>query len=156
MGANGGHFAGWILGSILTLFTIFDISPLWMDQFWKNWWPNCRFFDARTDSDKILYRYDPQNFWETLEAGAKKWIFSPFWLLKSLNFSASELDKDKKSVSKLNYYSRANQWCIQHINMLKQINLAELQRSVGMIKCHFGNFGHFWPKIGPLRLWNLT
>ena len=99
------------LGSILTLFTIFDISPLWMDQFWKNWWPNCRFFDALTDSGKIFDQYDPQNFWQTLEAGAKNWIFSPIWSLGSQNLSTSEQEKDEKLVSKLNYSSSANQWC---------------------------------------------
>ena len=29
-------------------------------------------FDALTDSGKTFDRYDPQNFWETVEAGAKK------------------------------------------------------------------------------------
>ena len=154
-GVNGGHFAGWIS----TLLTFFDISRLWMDQFLKNWWPNCRVFDALTDSGTIFNRYDPQNFWETLEAGAKRWIFSPFWSLWSQNLGTSEQEKDKKSVSKLNYCSRANQWCNRHVNMLKHINLAELQRSVGMIKCYFlvilvilgPKSGHFafeiWPKI---------
>ena len=54
------------------IFTIFDISPLWMNQFERNWWPNWRFFDALNESGKIFDRYDPQNFWRTLEAGAKK------------------------------------------------------------------------------------
>ena len=40
-------------------------------------------------------------------------------------------------MSKLNYSSRSNQWCNRHVNMLKHIDLAELQRSVGMIKWHF-------------------
>ena len=130
-------FYQWIWWSILTFLTIFDVSPLWMDKFGWNWWPNWRVFDALTESGKIFDRYDPQNFWETLEAGAKKWIFSPFWSLWSQNLGTSEQEKDKKSVSKLNYCSRANQWCNRHVNMLKHINLAELQRSVGMLKCHF-------------------
>ena len=117
-------------------------------NFEKNWWPNCRFFDARTDSDKILYRYDPQNFWETLEAGAKKWIFSPFWLLWSKNLGTSEIEKDKKFMSKLNYSSRSNQWCNRHVNMLKHIDLAELQRSVG-------NSRSRWKKVNFLSFWLL-
>ena len=71
--------------SILIFFTIFDISPLWMDQFGRNWWPNWRFFDALTESAKIFDRYDLQIFRETLEAGSKKWIFMPLWLLWSQN-----------------------------------------------------------------------
>ena len=62
-------------------------------------------------------------------------------------------------MSKINYCSRANQWCNQHVNMLKHIDLAELRRSVGMMKWHFfvilvilgSKLGHFafeiWPKI---------
>ena len=121
-----GYFTNWIWWSILTFFTIFDISPLWMDKFGWNWWPNWRVFDALTESGKIFDRYDPQNFWETLEAGAKKWIFSPFWLPRSKNSGTSEIEKDKKSMSKLNYSSRSNQWCNWHDNMLKHIDLAEL------------------------------
>ena len=137
----------------------FTISQPWIDESLKNWWPNWRVFDALTESGKIFDRYDPQNFWETLEAGAKKWIFSPFWLLWSKNLGTSEIEKDKKFMSKLNYSSRSNQWCNRHVNMLKHIDLAELQRSVGMIKWHFlvilvilgSKSGHFaleiWPKI---------
>ena len=65
-----GFLTRWIWWSILTFFTIFDISLLWMDKFGWNWWPNWRVFDALTESGKIFDRYDPQNFWETLEAGA--------------------------------------------------------------------------------------
>ena len=137
MGVKGCHFAEWIFGSILTFFTIFDISPLWMDQFWENWWPNWKFFNALTDSGTIFNRYDPQNFRETQEAGATKWIFSPFWSLWSQNLGTSELEKDNKLVSKLNYSSRANEWCNRYVNMLKHMNLAELQRSVRIIKCYF-------------------
>ena len=133
------------------IFTVFDISPLWIDKFRWNWWPNWRFFDALTESVKIFDRYDPQNLWETLEAGAKKWIFSPFWLLWSKNSGTSEIEKDKKSMSKLNYSARCNQWCNRHVDMLKHIDLAELKRSVGMTKYHFlvilvilgSNLGHF-------------
>ena len=155
-----GFLTRWIWWSILTFFTIFDISPLWMDKFGQNWWPNWRVFDALTESGKIFDRYDRQNIWETLEAGAKKWIFSPFWLLWSKNLGTSEIEKDKKFMSKLNYSSRSNQWCNRHVNMLKHIDLAELQRSIGMIKWHFlvilvilgSKSGHFafeiWPKFG--------
>ena len=66
-----GYFTRWIWWSILTFFTIFDISPLWMDQFGQNWWPNRRFFDALNESGKVFDRYGPQIFWKTLEAGAK-------------------------------------------------------------------------------------
>ena len=132
-----GFLTRWIWWSILTFFTIFDISLLWMDKFGWNWWPNWRVFDALTESGKIFDRYDPQNFWETLEAGAKKWIFSPFWLLWSNNLGTSEIENDKKSVGKLNYCSRPNQWCNRHVNRLKHIDLAKLQRSVGMMKWQF-------------------
>ena len=132
----------------MTFFTVFNISWLCMVQFWWNLWPNWRFFDALTDSGKIFGRYDPQNFWENVEAGAKKWIFLPIWLLWSQNCDDSKLAKDIKSMSKLNYSSRANQWCNQHVNMLKHIDLAELRISVGMIKWHFlvilaSKSGHF-------------
>ena len=135
-----GYFTRWIWWSILTFFTIFDISLLWMDKFGWNWWPNWRVFDALTESGKIFDQYDPQNFWETLEAGAKKWIFSPFWLLWSNNLGTSEIKNDKKSVGKLNYCSRPNQWCNRHVNRLKHIDLAKLQRSVGIIKWLFGHY----------------
>ena len=78
------------------------------------------------DSGKIFDRYDPQNVLETVEAGAKKSIFLPIWLLLSQNFGASELEKDKKFMSKSNYSSRANQWCNRHLNMLKHTDLLEL------------------------------
>ena len=109
-----GFITIWIWWSILTFFTIFDISPLWMDQFGQNWWPNWRFFDALNESGKIFDRYDPQNFWKTLEASAKKWIFLQFRLLWSYNLGTSELEKNKKSMSKLNYSSRSNQWRNPH------------------------------------------
>ena len=128
-----GYFIRWIWWSILTFFKIFDISPLWIDKFRWNWWPNWRVFDALIESGKIFDQYDPQNFWETLEAGAKKWIFSPFWLLWSENLGTSETEKDKKFMGKLNYSSRSNQWCNRHVNMLKHIDLAEL-------------LGSQWPK----------
>ena len=121
----------------MTFFTISDISPLWMDQFGQNWWLNWDFFDALNESGKIFDRYDLQNFWETLKAGAKKWIFSPFWQLWSNNLGTSKIENDKKSVGKLNYRSRSNQWCNWHVNRLKHKDLAKLQRSVGMIKWHF-------------------
>ena len=90
-----------------------------------------------TESGKIFDWYDPQNFWETLEAGGKKWIFLPFWLLWSNNLGTSETENDKKSVGKLNFCSRPNHWCNRHVNRLKHIDLAKLQRSVCMIKWHF-------------------
>ena len=130
-------------GGLFWHFTVFDISPPWIDKFRWNWWPNWRFL-MLTESVKIFARYDPQNLWETLEAGTKKWIFSPFWLPRSKNSGTSEIEKDKKSMSKLNYSSRSNQWCNRHINMLKYIDLAELQRSVGMINQHFLVFRSFW------------
>ena len=89
-----GYFTNWIWWSILTFFTIFDIFPLWMDKSGWNWWPNWRVFDTLDESGKILDRYDPQNFWETLQAGAKKWFFSPFWLLRSKNLGTSEIEND--------------------------------------------------------------
>ena len=91
-----GYFTHWIWWLILTFFTIFDISPLWMEKFGWNWWPNWRVFYALAESGKIFDRYDPQNFWETLEAGAKKWFFSPFWLLWSKNLGTSEIENDKR------------------------------------------------------------
>ena len=116
------------------IFTVFDISPLWIDKFRWNWWPNWRFFDALTESVKIFDRYDPQNFWETLEAGAKKWIFPPFWLLWSKNLGTSEIEKDKKFMGKLNCSSRSNQWCNRHVNMLKHLDLTEFKRLKGLSK----------------------
>ena len=146
-----GYFPNWIWWSILTFFTIFYISLLWMDKFGWNWWPNWRVFDALTECGKVFDRYDPQKFWETLEAGAKKWIFSLFWLLRSKNLGTSKIENDKKSVGKLNYCSRSNQWCNRHVNRLKHIDLSKRQRSVGMIKWHFlvilvilgSKLGHF-------------
>ena len=38
-------------------------------------------------------------------------------------------------MSKLNYSSRSNQSCNRHVNMLKYIDLAELQRSLGNSRC---------------------
>ena len=115
-----GYFIRWTRWSILTFFTIFDISPLWMDRFGWNWWPNWRFFDALIESGKIFDWYDPQYFGETLEAGVKKRIFLSFWLLQSQNKGTTELEKDKKNRSKLNYSSRSNQWCNRHVNMAKK------------------------------------
>ena len=118
--------------------------------------------DALTDSGKTFCQYDPQNFWENVEASAKKWIFSPIWLLWSQNFDASKLAKDIKSMSKLKYSSRANQWCNRHVNMLKHIDLAELRISVGMIKWHFlvilvilgSKLGHFAFEILTKNPWD--
>ena len=112
-----GFITRWIWWSILTFFSIFDLSLPWMDKFGWNWWPNWRVFDVLTESGKIFDRYDPQNFWETPEAGAKKWIFSPFWLLWSKNFGTTKIEKDKKSISKWNYSSISYQWYNQHVNM---------------------------------------
>ena len=130
-------FTRWIWWSILTFFTIFDTSPLWMDKFGWNWWPNWRVFDALTESGKIFDQYDPQNFWETLEAGAKRWFFSPFWLLWSTNLGTSKIENDKKSVDKLNYCSRSNQWCNRHVNMFWHLDFTKHQRSKGMSKWPF-------------------
>ena len=98
----------------MIFFTIFDIAPLWMDKFGWNWWPDLRVFDALTESGKIFDQNDPQHFWETLEAGAKKWIFSPFWLFWSKNLGTFAIENDKKSLGKLNYCLRSNQYCNQH------------------------------------------
>ena len=115
-------------------------------------WPYDRFYSWPPPPLK-------SHFWETLEAGAKKWFFPPFWLLWSNNLGTSEIENDKKSVGKLNYCSRSNQWCNRHVNRLQHIDLAKLQRSVGMLKWHFfvilvilgSKLGHFafeiWPKI---------
>ena len=64
-----------------------------MDQNGWNWWSNWRFFDALTKSGKIFDRYGPQNFWKTVEVGAKKWV-KLFWLLWLQNFGASEQEKE--------------------------------------------------------------
>ena len=132
-----GYFIRWIWLSILIFFTIFDLSPLWMNQFRQNWWLNQRFFNALIECGKIFGRNDPQNFWKTLEAGAKKEIFLPFWLLWSHSLGTSELEKNKNpnpwANYNLYYSSRSNQWCNWNVNMLKHIDLAELQRSVSMI-----------------------
>ena len=74
-----------------------------MDQLGQNWWPNWRFFDALNESGKIFGRYDSQIFWKTLEAGAKNENFWPIWLLWLNNMGTSELEKDKKSMKKLNF-----------------------------------------------------
>ena len=45
-------------------------------------------------------------FWETLEAGAKKWIFSPFWSLWSQNLGTSEQEKAEQGRIHSQYQSR--------------------------------------------------
>ena len=104
-----GYFTNWIWWSILTFFTFFVISPLWIDKSGWNWWPNWRVFDALTESGKIFDQYDPQKFWKTLEAGAKKEIFLPFWLLWSHSLGTSELEKDKNPNPWANYTTAQDQ-----------------------------------------------
>ena len=64
----------------MTFFTIFDISPLWMDKSGWNWWPNWRVFDALTDSGKIFDRYGLRKILLILKAGEKSQILMSFRL----------------------------------------------------------------------------
>ena len=51
------------------------------------------FLNALNESGQIFGQNDPQNFWKTQEAGAKKEIFLPFWLLWSHNLGTSKLEQ---------------------------------------------------------------
>ena len=73
IGVNGSNFAGWIFGvNFDSFYNFWYFAALHGPILKKNWWPNWRFFDALNESGKIFDRYDPQNFWKTPEAGAKK------------------------------------------------------------------------------------
>ena len=110
------------------IFYNFHISLLWMDQYGWNWWQKIFWC---SESGNIFDRYNPWNFWEILEAGAK----NCFSVMATLDTKFG------------------------HVNMLKHINLAEFQRSVDMVKWHFlvilvilgSKSDHFplwiWPKI---------
>ncbi len=103
-----GQIAASISMAIMTFFTNFNISRLWMNQSAWNWWSNWRVFAALADGKKIFDQYFPQIFLEIVEAGAKKSIFlqiGQFWMK---NLATSNFKKHLKSMSKIKYCSRAN------------------------------------------------
>ena len=53
------------------IFYIFCYISTLDRQIWMKLVTKLKSFDALTESGKIFDQYDPQNFWETLEAGAK-------------------------------------------------------------------------------------
>ena len=76
-----GQIAASISLAIMTFFTNFNISRLWMNQSAWNWWPNWRVFAALEDGKNFFDRYDPQFFLMTMEANAKNWTFFGNWAI---------------------------------------------------------------------------
>ena len=59
---QGDKIAASISVAILTFFTNFSISRLWIDESAWNWWSNWRVFAALADGKKFFDRFCPQFF----------------------------------------------------------------------------------------------